>query len=355
MRLHWSVILISAALMASLAAMLQPAAINQVKADNELNRLQAQLAFEPDSVEAHYRLGLLLAALEPQAALQHLDAASGAGSAYRADAQLLARSIRTAQLAGDPAFSLVSTGRTLALIGEWTLAANALERAVVFAPDYAEAWAYLGEARQQLGGSGLEALEKALALDPQSVAANLFLGLYWQRQGNYAQADTFLQTAHSLDPENHNALIQLGWNSALAGDVLEARSYFEAARDLAPDDVDSWKALARYSAEFEIYLDEVGVITAHRALVMAPQDAEAHALMGRILLLRGDPEGGIAQLELAIDLDKENTEAWLYLGLAQLVTDKAEAAVKAFEQVIALAPQSSQAELAADLIRDYGR
>jgi tetratricopeptide (TPR) repeat protein len=354
MRLHWSVILVSAALMAGLAAMLQPAAIDQVEADNELNRLQAQLAFEPDAVEAHYRLGLLLAALEPQEALAHLDAASGAGSAYRAEAQLLARSIRTAQLAGDPAFSLVSIGRTLAVMGEWALAADTLERAVVFAPDYAEAWAYLGEARQQLGGGGLEALQTALALDPQSLAANLFLGLYWQRQGNYAQADTFLQTAHRLDPENRNALLQLGWNSALAGDVLEARGYFEAARDLAPDDPESWKALARYSAEFEVYLDEVGLIAAHRALVMAPEDPEAHLLMGRILFLRGDSEAAIEKIQAALALDDGYVEAWLHLGLVYLVADDQAAAIAALEQVIALAPGSNQAVFAEELIRDFG-
>lgn len=354
MRLHWSVILSSAALMAALAAMLQPAAIDYVEADNELNRLQAQLAFEPDAVEAHYRLGLLLAALDPAQALEHLDAAAVTRSPYRTEAQLLARSMRSAQLAGDPAFRLVSTGRTLAVMDEWALAADALERAVAFAPEYAEAWAYLGEARQQLGSGGLEALQTALALDPQSLSANLFLGLYWQRQGNYAQADTFLQTAHRLDPENRNAILQLGWNGALAGDVLEARSYFEAARDLAPEDVESWKALARYSAEFEVFLDEVGLIAAHRALVMAPEDAEAHLLMGRILFLRGDAEAGIEQIDEALALAPEYAEAWLHLGLAQLVNQNQPAAMEAFEQVLALAPGSKQAAFAEGLIRDYG-
>ena len=51
-------------------------------------------------------------------------------------------------------------------------------------PDYGEAWAFLGEARQHLPSTSeqqaqsLIELEKAYQLDPESIAANSFLGLY---------------------------------------------------------------------------------------------------------------------------------------------------------------------------------
>lgn len=342
-----------AAAMASTSALLEPAVQARIQPEGELSRLQARAVFEPQDMATRYRLGLLLAALEPADALDHLDAVAAAGNADSAAARALARSIRAAREVDDPAFSLVTTGRALASIGEWALATEALERALGFAPEYAEAWAYLGEARQHLGGSGLEELQTALELDPRSLAANLFLGLYWQRQGDFARAESFLKAARLLEPDNPTVHIQLGWNMALAGEPLQAREHFYAARDLATEDVEVWKAIARYSAEFEVYVEETGLVAAYRAQSMAPQDPEVLVLMGRLLALIGDVEEAIDYYEQALDAAPEHVDAYLHLGLAELQRQDRASARAAFERVIALAPESAAAAFAAELIAIY--
>ncbi len=54
-------------------------------------------------------------------------------------------------------------------MGEWQLAERAFSQACQLSPEYAEAWAYLSQAQEQLGQDGLPALNKAIALEPDSV------------------------------------------------------------------------------------------------------------------------------------------------------------------------------------------
>lgn len=354
MRFRWVINLPAAILIALLAALLRPAALDFIRADDEFSLLEARLTLDPADAASHYRMGLLLAASEPDEALDHLDFAAASDDENAVHAHELARVIRAARLEGSPSYSLASVGQELATLGEWQLAANALERALHFAPKYAEAWAYLGEARQQLGGDGYEELQEALEASPSSLAANLFMGLYWQRQGDFEQAESYFQHSLELEPGNPAVYIQLGWNTVLAGDVPGARDYFYAARDAAPDDVETWKALGQYSADNEIYIEETGLIAAYRALQMAPKDPEAMVLMGRILFLLEDTEQAIEHYLAAVEIAPSYAGAHLHLGLAYLVEGRRREALEQFEAARALDPEGADGRFAAQLVRNYG-
>jgi tetratricopeptide (TPR) repeat protein len=263
--------------------------------------LQALAAIQPAEIQLRYQLGLLLAALEPEAALAHLAQAAELDPAYRNAVSALEDGIRTARLAGDRAYTLLAAGRALASLSEWDLAAEAFRQATLARPDYAEAWAYLGEARQHLGeeegglspGSqaappGLRELEKALALDPHSLSANTLLALFWQRQNRYDRALEILQSATRLHPRNPALQAELGNTQAILGDLPAAQEAYEKAVRLSPRDPAALRLLASFSIRYEDLVRQVGLPAARQAVLLAPNEPASLDLMAQALLLLGD-------------------------------------------------------------------
>jgi tetratricopeptide (TPR) repeat protein len=243
--------------------------------------IQAQPKNSLQAEESQYQHALRLASDDPFAALDLLNGIAFSESEFSEDARILSLAIRAAQIEDDLSYTYTVVGQALAQINAWDLSRSALEKAVEADPEYAEAWAYLGETQQQLGEDGLDALQKAKRLNPRSIAANLFLALYWQRQVDYDEAMRFLNIALFLDPENTQIVLEQGRTSLLAGNVLEARAYFEQAVDMAPEDLLLWKALASYSLDNDIYLEEIGIPASRRALILNAQDPEALLLVAR--------------------------------------------------------------------------
>ncbi len=121
-----------------------------------------RLSLGPDAA-AHYRLGLLLTLSEIGRAQQEFNAASSLDPEYGPAATTLVSALNSAELESDPAQRLVIIGRGLGLVEEWGLALKAFEQAASLDGSNAEAWAWLGEARQHQGQDGRRELDKALS------------------------------------------------------------------------------------------------------------------------------------------------------------------------------------------------
>jgi tetratricopeptide (TPR) repeat protein len=315
---------------------------------------QARPTTEIEALEADYDVLLEIVADEPRLALSLLDTLAFSESALAGEARRLAQDIRAAELQDNPAYTLTAVGQSFGRLGKWELSAEALQRAVVVDPGYAEAWAYLGEAQQHTGEGGLEALQTARALNPLSLAANLFQALYWQRQGDFAEAARYLRIALQIAPGDANLYAQLGHNAVLAGDVPEARNYYEQAVFVNPEDPEGWKLLAAYSLDNDIYLEEVGLPAARRALVLAPEDPGALVLMGRAADEVSGQRAEAARLfERALAIDAEHLGAHLYLGLLLLTGGEQDAAWVHLVRVQELAPESPEAAFAGGLLDTY--
>lgn len=300
-----------------------------------------------------YARGLQLAASDPLAALPLFEEVMFTDHPQAAHARTLARAIQGARVQDDPAYLFTASGRALAAVGEWSLARAALLQAVQADPDYAEAWAYLGEAQYQNGVDSREELQHALELNPNSVAVQLFNALYWQRHEDYEQADLHFYVATQLDPANVSILVQWGQASMLAGDPLAARQHFEDAATLSPDDPQIWKTLARYSLDSGLYVEELGLEAAVHLLDGGVEDAETLVLLGRAQIALGHRTAGRGFLERALALDPTYAPAALQLGLFYLAEEDLDTAFDYFDQVIAMAPGSPEAELASQLIVEY--
>jgi len=130
-------------------------------------------------------------------------------------------------------------GTAFLVDGKAASAVEALSRAVTLQPDLPVAWAHLGLAKRRTGDhiGGLAALERAAALDPHSAAAwgNLSAALESCGQGDAAVSAA--QRAVSLDPTCAGWQATLGTALRSIGRLDSALQAFEAAAQMSPDDV----------------------------------------------------------------------------------------------------------------------
>jgi tetratricopeptide (TPR) repeat protein len=306
-----------------------------------------------DALEADYLAALELSTTDPLQALPLLQDVAFSDHPDAESARRLAEAIQSGRLANDPAYLLTVIGQGLADIGEWRLAQQALLNAVQLEPDYAEAWAYLGEAQQQNGEDGYPALQRALDLNPQSLSALLFTALYWQRNQEYPRAALLYSRAAMLDPENPAIQVQWGENSLLAGDVNKARSHFETAAALSPDDMEIWTYVAQYCIDAEIYVEELGLPASLLVLRAEPQNEQAMVLAGRAYLATGHQVTAEVFLKQAVESFPDYMPAHYYYALFLLAKNEDSLALVHLNKVIALAPGSQEAARAAELIVQY--
>jgi tetratricopeptide (TPR) repeat protein len=320
--------------------------------------LKALADLQPDDAGWQYQLGLVWAATQPEEALPFLSRAAKLDPALGEQTSRLAQNIRIARLKDDPAYTLLEAGRALGAMNEWELAAEAFRRATQTHPDYAEAWAYMGEARQQLPeaqatGDGLAELEHALQLDPESLSAHLFLSLYWQRQGQLDQALDYLDKAATLYPDHPALQTEIGHVLALQGDLEAAQQAYQQAIELAPQDPAYYRLLAAFCLEHNYQLSQTGLPAARWGLLLAPNDPASLDMLGQVLLELGDTDSAKRFFERAILQQAEYAPAHLHLGLIYIDQGDRQAAYEKFHQVLSLAPGTTIADQAQRLLDNY--
>jgi tetratricopeptide (TPR) repeat protein len=321
--------------------------------------LQALNTLQPDEEPWTYWLGLTLAATQPDQAVPYLEhLATASTSAYKAPASTLLDRIRSAQPVGIPAYTQLEAGRALADLNEWELAAEAFQRAIQLRPDYAEAWAFRGEALQHIdipegkrfSPAGLAELNHAIQLAPDSLSASLFLELYWRRQGQFTQALETLQNLVTFYPDNAWVQIELGNTLAESNDLKEALPYYIHATELAPTELDSWLALAGFSVRYQYQVRQVALPAARQLILLSPTDPAALDLMGQALFLLDDPLNAGRFYRRAIQVDYKYAPAHLHLAQVYVLRGENTTARQEAELARELAPGSVEAEYAQRLL-----
>lgn len=289
--------------------------------------LQRYVSNHLDDASAHYRLGLLLTLSDPQTAISELITASQLDPELDPAVQTLRTALNLASLSNTPSAGLVITGRGLGLVSEWELAQAAFEQAVKADEKNAEAWAWLGEANQQAGGTeALTYLERALNLNPNSSVVRGLRGLYFQRIGNNREALTEFQAAAKLQPDDPTLYVAIGESYSKLGDLIRALEAYQYAASLAPDDADYWRLLAQFCAQNNINVRDVGVLAAQRAVVIKADDSSLQDMLGWLLLLDARYPEAERTLLRALELDAQNASAHFHLGMLYLqLEDRASA------------------------------
>ncbi len=283
--------------------------------------LQRYVSNQADDASAHYRLGLLLTLSNPDAALAELIIASQLDPQFDPAVQALRTALNLASLNDAPPARLVVIGRGLGLVQEWELARAAFESAVETDEENAKAWAWLGEAKQQMGEDGSEELDHALSLDPNSPVVRGLRGLYFQRVGNNREALKEFQYAANLDPKNPAWLVSIGESYSKLGDLQLALEAYQYATVIVPEDAEYHRLLAGFCAQNNINISDVGVPAAQKAVQLAPNDPRALDTLGWLYVLAGRLDEAERMLSLALEHDSQFASAYYHLGLLYLQRD----------------------------------
>jgi tetratricopeptide (TPR) repeat protein len=325
----------------------------------EIIDLKALLALQPGQAQTAYRLGLLEAAFDPASAPAYLSQAASLDPSLTAASRAIQVSLDTASLQSEPAYTHLLVGRALASLGEWDLAAESFYLATQMRTDYAEAWAYLGEARQHAAPvqsddqTGLAELQKAWDLDPSSISANTFLGFYWQRHAKPDLALVYLKKAASLDPQNPVLQTELGNAVSTLGDLPTAQEYYQHAIDLDPQNPVYWRIMAEFSLMHQIQVRQIALPAARQAVLLDPQDSIGLDLLGQAFFMLEDYDNAARTLQRALQANPAYPPAHLHMGQTLLMQGDLDNGRQELNQTISLSPDSAYADQARRLLQRY--
>ncbi len=298
-----------------------------------------------------YHFGLLIAADTPPKSLPYLDQsreefpeAAGVASAIRG------------AVSEEPAYQYVTAGQALAAINQWNLAAYAFDRATSLRQDYQEAWLYLGEALQHLDKPGedvLDVLETGLALNEDSPLANLFLGLYWQRQGSHPTALDYFQVVADLWPANADVRVETGKSLAALGQLNAALEKYQEAVELDPLDGKYYNQLAEFCVLYDYQVKEIGLAASRIAVQLDPSDEVSLDIMGQVLLALDDNQNAVKFFQMALESNPIYAPAHYHLGIYYSAYDDSERTVYHLQQTLKYTENPALFDQAERLLSNY--
>jgi TolB-like protein/Flp pilus assembly protein TadD len=192
-------------------------------------------------------------------------------------------------------------------------------RVLAIDPRYAPAWAELADNFYHESGQGLlsnkegfaqarEAATKALAIDPDYAPTYARLGFIAMFGDNdLAGAARHLQRALALDPADLDVLRNSAVLLANLDRLDEALALDEAVVRRDPVNVSVLYNLGLYQRRAGRF--DAAIASFRTVLSLAPGRGNAHANLGSALLLKGDAQGALAEIE------QETSEVWKMIGL----------------------------------------
>jgi tetratricopeptide (TPR) repeat protein len=268
---------------------------SQQRSDENINgaiqTLRIWLDRQPDNAELNYRLGLLLGVQQPQESVGYLNVAARLDDNYLAKAnRLLAALEKIMQTEGAAARKMIA-GQAYASLGEWDMAKMVFSQVVQESPQYADAWAFLSIAKEQMGLDGSFDLDKAAQLDNRSVVVQGFQALKWRMDDSPDLALLNYYYLADQDPLRGIWQIELGNTLGEMGDATSALSHFQKAVTIEPENPQVWLALVEFCVTNGIEVRTTALPAARQALTLAPGDPSALDLFGRVLGALGDRLG----------------------------------------------------------------
>jgi tetratricopeptide (TPR) repeat protein len=292
-------------------------------AEQELERVVLQ---DGGHQEAHYYLGLLLAAKDTTLASEHLSlvaAGKDPGLSERAqEMMLLLAEIAASQ---DEAYVAALLGHAYIKYEMPSLALVQLERVVAVQPDNHAARAYLGYALFALGEheEARDVLREVTHVATKYPLGHYFLAMLHRSEGYLPTALWEFKRSLQRDPSNAAAYADIADTYQRMGLYLAAEEWYRAAVEVAPDEPSFRLLLAQFYVDVLLRAEE-GLGAARRAVALAPDNPLAQDLLGWAHYLAGDLARAQVALEGAVSLDPDFARAYYHLGVvyAQLGDDE---------------------------------
>ncbi len=232
-----------------------------------------------------------------------------------------------ATLAGQPPLPPASAatvwGRMWVQAGEWRVAARLLQTATAADPTLADAYAYLGLARQRLGEikEALPAFQTAVRLAPDHPLGHHLLARFYIAQGDPTAAQAELNWLRTHDGNILVTTLDQGAVEQIQGNYDAAEASYLAAEGLAaPTPGDTVTAalnptlvLAQFYQGVAQWACDRGRPAASRALA-AHTGPDEYDAVGWTAHLCHDEAAALAPLEQANQLAPRDPRIWYHLG-----------------------------------------
>ena len=266
--------------------------------------------------------------------------------------------------AADPA-SVAPTLRSSALTnqaliylerGQTQEAEEALQEAVAVDPDNAAAWLNLGTAQRRLArhGEATGSLQKAYALDSSNVDAGRKLALAYLDAGDPGSAANLLTDLAGRAPSDAGIQLYLGMAKKALDDRPGATAAFEAAAGRDPDNRDGWGVQAALQLATIYYLEADYHGTrrqAERVTQWLPEQANGWVYLALAEQSLGRLDDAREHLEAALRIAPTRPDIHNSLGSVQFERGDYAAAEKAFLRALELDPSMAGAQANLDALR----
>ncbi len=188
-----------------------------------------------------------------------------------------------------------------------------------------------------------ESYKRALELNPKLAIAHELMANLRLRQNDVAAAGQSLKAAADLSPPRSVTTLRYVEFLRDTGDEQGATKLLEEVVQKAPDYLPASLLQAQMNFARKKYDDCAEVLK--RVLAMDPVNYEALVMNGRLQLVKGDPAGGLAELEKLARIHAGVAAAHYHLALAQLLNNDANKALASLNQAVTLNPEYTDALL----------
>jgi tetratricopeptide (TPR) repeat protein len=283
-------------------------------------------------------------------------------------------------LAKDPkdVDGLLLRGNALAGLQDLDGALAEVQNAIGLNPGNSAAFTNLAVLRMTRGekAAAEAAFRQALTADPKSVDAALALAHYYWESGQQAMAEEWFTRAATDNPTSTRANRATATFLMSTGDPMRAEPYMKKYAELSTDDAPKlaladFYVVTRQQKEARALLEQMvgqpnppADAIARLAAVRhaAGEKAEAHAALDAVIarnpndlnlmLLKtallttdGRLDEALARATAAVNVEPRSPAAHYSLGLVRVARKERDEAIRAFNDVLAIAPSAADAEL----------
>jgi tetratricopeptide (TPR) repeat protein len=313
--------------------------------------LKEALAIFPQDAMILYRLGVVTIAVDPHLAPQYLILAGTLDHAYSTACSELQTAI---ERAGEfTTQNWLDLGRALELVGAQDVAVLVYQRALRIDPSNPDTLALLGAVLDKEGKEGLPYLMRAEQIAADSVVVRIELAVYWQNHGQTDKAVSYLRSLAEDQPANALWQEDLAIAYSLSGDLVEAYDHFVTAVNLEPTEYELWMGLAQFCIQYDIYMEEVGLPSARKAVALAPGDPSTWTVMGQALIHTGDADNATKFLSKAHVLVPNDPAVTFFLADALFKAGQTGEAFEYYIETISLAKEGEYGLTARQRLEQY--
>ncbi|TCJ14733.1 tetratricopeptide repeat protein [Parasulfuritortus cantonensis] len=280
---------------------------------------QEALALDPDHADACICLGFVLKEMgQSEAAMPYLE--------------------RAARLRPDSDDAHYLLGLAAEALGDGETAARHLASAVAIKPAFALGWRDLCRVQFQGGhyAEARDAVERGLAVDPQSPDLHFYLGnLYLHESDPEAAAASYEKTL-ALDPDHAEAYCNRGLALQRSGRFDDALASLDKAIRLRPDYAEAQfnrGCVCSGMRRFEDALTDFDL-----AISIRPDYVDARTHRGLALMDLGRLDEAIDAFDRALAINPDQVDAYVNRGHAFFLGNHYPEAIEAYERALALEP-----------------